>query len=166
MNIIKNIIYSIGITLVSVVLAFLLLTKATRADDFIEVDKLSVNYRLFRREGIEPMITYDGLNRQLDKGLNLNLDTTIMGYVYWNSSVLTMTDYDPVAKYGQFRTIGLQMQLGLRITEWLDVGYFHLSRHLMDTPQVNGQSFQQTDALELTLKLYSNPRLKVRDGIW
>lgn len=127
-----------------------------KADDIISLDAVDVTYQRFNEDGIEPMITYDGLNRKLGSSLGLQLDTTVFSYFYANFNVASMRDYYPEGDYGQYRTIGLQARLGMRLTEWLDIGYYHYSRHLMDTPEPDGQSYQQTDALEITIHLYKN----------
>lgn len=164
MKIIKNIILTILYSITAIALLFGFCVAASKADEIIELDSISIEYQMFKHKGIDPMITYDGLNRKIDTGLNLNLNTTVLSYFYWNSSIISMKDYDPVYDYGQFRTIGLQMRLGIRLTDWIDIGYYHLSRHLMDTPQPTGQSFQQMDAIEFKLKLYNNPHH--RNGMW
>jgi hypothetical protein len=146
-------------------LSLLALTPVVNADEIITLDKLNIEYLRYSPEGVDPFLTYDGLpNKALGYGLNLKMETTILSYLYWNSTVLSETDEDLATGWGQYRTIGLEMQVGIRLTQWLDVGYYHLSRHLMDTPQPNGQAFQRMDALQFTLKLYDNK--KIHEPVW
>lgn len=141
-----------------IALALLIGVSVAKADDVISLDAVDLIFQKHRADGIEPMITYDGLNRKLGSGLGMEVDTTVFSYLYANFNVFGMRDYYAEQDYGQFRTISLQAHLGMRVTEWMDLGYYHYSRHLMDTTQPEGQSFQQMDAFEVVLHLYPHPK--------
>ena len=102
--------------------------------EFIELDKLSVEYRDYFDGGSDPLITNNGIpNRTLGKGLDFNLDTNIFSVLYWNNKVHSMTDeiVNSGGK-GQFRAIGWKFDLGVRATPYLNIYYRHHSQHLLD----------------------------------
>lgn len=138
------------------VLLFMGLTA--HADDIVMLDKVDIEYFSYSSGSTDPLISYDGVSKGLGNSLNLKLDTTILSYLYLNSRVLGESDNS------QYRSIGLEMALGARLTSWLDLGYYHFSRHLLDTPIAYGQAFERMDALAITIKLYDAH--KTHDPLW
>ncbi len=121
----------------------------------IDLDEVKISYTSFFPGGRDPLISYNGLpDRSPDKQLDLHIDSTIANYLYWNSTVHSLTDqYASTGKSDQFRVIGLHMTVGLRLTNFLDVYYDHFSQHMLDTNYVYG-GFPVTDGIGFNLYLY------------
>jgi hypothetical protein len=140
----------------------LLITPAALADEFklIELDELRVDYIDFFPSGRDPLITHNGLtNRELGKLLNVEIKTTLLKYGYWRSLVNSMTDaYSDTHRDGQFRLVGLQMELGLRVAPFLDVYGWHHSQHLLDHPSTAIGGFPVQDGIGIRLYIFSKDR--------
>ena len=143
-----------------------LLSSISYAEEFhfVDLDEVSVKYISFFPGGRDPLITNNGLlDRELGKLLNLNIKTTIFKYGYWNSLVHSYTDaYSTTHFDGQFRSVGLNMELGIRITPFLDVFAWHYSQHLLDTSSINVGGFPVQDGIGINLYLY---RKEMHDSI-
>lgn len=115
---------------------------------------VSLEYKSFFDGGSYPLITDNGLNRVQDKEMQLNLNFDLLSYLYWDNVVHASTDRDPATGSSQFRLVGWQFGLGVRLTEWLKVGYYHHSQHLLDATLP--WRFPVQDALHLQIKVYSS----------
>ncbi len=136
------------------------------ADEFhlIQLEEVRVDYMNFLPGGRDPLLSYNGLpNRAPGKELDVHIDSTIANYFYWNNMIHSTTDvYTDTRKDDQFRVIGLNMELGVRLTSWLDVYYWHYSQHLLDTTYAYG-GFPVLDAVGIHLYLY---RKTTKDSIF
>lgn len=144
----------------SLVFASLLLFSGdSEADSLFELQQVALTYRSFFDGGVDPLITENPYlpNRAMGKELNLNVDTNILNYFYWNSVVHSMTDHEVGSDSGQFRMVGLEFGLGLdvrRIWEGLpvQVGYHHQSLHTLDS--ASPYHFPVQDSVELKIFVY------------
>lgn len=131
-NLIKSLIASFFVIL-AIAFAMVLIPKVAHSSTF-DVDNLSIKYMSYTNPGSDPLVTGNGLpNRGLNKHLSLNVDTSIYGYMYLNATVHSDTDYNTATDAsGQFRSIGLQTELGVRIFRQLDLFIHHHSQHVLD----------------------------------
>lgn len=137
--------------------------KICFGNEFFEVDELSIHYSSFFQGSQDPLLTQSGLpNRQLDKQLDLHLDTSVFQNIYWNNRIHSFTDNVINTNSGQFRAIGLSMNIGIKIFNWLDFGYTHFSEHLLDTTYQYG-GFPRQDGVEMIIYLINN---KKRDNLF
>ncbi len=148
-----------------VVIGTILACKGSRAADWLELDSVDIIYRSFLPGGVDPLITENPNlpNRTLGKELNLQMNTHMFDFIYWDAVVHSMTDevFVPDHTYsttGQFRMVGLELGLGIdfrRIYSQLPVsfGYYHYSRHVLDTVYGSGP-FPREDALEIKVHLF------------
>lgn len=134
------------------------------ADTIFRVKEVNVTYRSFFPGGTDPLITQNPAlpDRALGKELNLTVNTDFLKYLYWNNTVHSMTDIEAsTGAAGQFRMVGLETSLGIDLMRlWkvlpVSVGYYHFSRHILDSPGGLGH-FPVLDAAELKLQLYLAP---------
>jgi hypothetical protein len=129
------------------------------SDDFhiLELKEVYVDYLSFFKGGRDPLITQNGLrDKHLDKELNLNLNMNLFKYGYFNSMIHSMTDKDS-ADHGQFRLVGLKFETGIRLTNWIEVGYHHFSQHLLDYNSPN--AFPVQDAVQIRLFLLRTDKI-------
>lgn len=134
------------------------------ASDFriLQLDEVRVDYMSFFSKGRDPMITNNGLpDRELGKLLDMQISTTVLKYGYWRSLVHSYTDAVMNSEGGsQFRSVGLNMELGIRLFSQLDIFYWHYSQHLLDTTSDKIGGFPVQDAVGIHLYLYSSDRKK------
>lgn len=130
-------------------------------DDYVfNLERVFIDYRYFGSGGVDPLTTQNGLpGRELGSGLDLNFQTSIFQYLYWDNTVHSTTDrYIDSGKEGQFRTVGWKFRLGVRLHDNLDIGYYHHSEHVLDYARKD--PFPRRDGLELRFYLYNRkPRM-------
>lgn len=134
------------LTILIMVLACALAVQDADASDFhlLQLDELSVDYRNFAvlNDKARNLLTYPESPKE---GVNLNLNSSIAKVVYWNSTIEAMTTG------AQYKSIGLLMGLGVRISPYVEVGYLHHSQHVLDGRHPY-MKYPVEDSL--TLKLY------------
>ena len=145
-------------------LVFLLISYPAKANDLFELDKVQIDYKSFANGGHDPMIQDSGLvNRQADKYIDLGLDMSFL-YVFYFNNVVHGTSDTPITgtANGQFRTVGWQYELGVRVTDYLNVGMGHHSQHMLDYEGVN--HFPVENWVGFSVKLFESKREKGK--IW
>lgn len=60
--------------------------------------------------------------------LDVNINFRISPYTYFNNTIHTMSDQS------QFRTIGWEYTAGVHLSNQVDLGIYHYSQHVLDTP--------------------------------
>jgi hypothetical protein len=103
------------------------------------------HYAVLNDHAIDPMLFPEFPKEGLTLGVDMGL---IHNYGYWNIAVEALTTDS------QYRNVGLEMWLGFHLTHYLDLGYYHHSAHLLDTPQPFLPMFQHEDALNVKIYLY------------
>lgn len=139
---------------------FLMFPSISEARDFklIVLDEIRVDYINYFPGSREPALT-NGTNRELGNLLDLNVHTTILKYGYWRTLVHSFTtNYADNHQPDQFRLVGLQMEVGLRVTSFLDVYMTHYSQHLLDMPSDAIGGFPVNDGVGIHIYIYSNQR--------
>lgn len=127
----------------------------------IEVNEVSLTYRSFFSGAVDPLITENAYlpGHSLDKELNLQLNSSLLTYLFWNNTIHSMTDASPSAT-GQFRMVGWEFNFGFDISKVnrslpLSISYYHYSRHVLDTESSLGH-FPVADGIEVKLWLLKN----------
>ncbi len=120
-------------------------TQAAEPLQLLSLRETSVKYQQYFQGGVDPMITGE-VGGQLDKELNLNVNTDVLKYGFWNNTVHSQTDQF------QFRKIGWELQLGVRCGKYLDVYYEHYSQHFLD--YAGKGAFPRNDGVGIKLYLY------------
>jgi hypothetical protein len=143
-----------------IILIMLIIPNIGYSRDFkvIELDEIRVDYMKFADGGRDPALT-NGTDRELGMLLDLNVHTTLFKYGYWRTLVHSYTtNYADTHKPDQFKLIGLNMELGVRVTNWLDIYYSHYSQHLLDMPSEAIGGYPMNDGVGIHLYIYSNQR--------
>lgn len=137
-----------------IALACLLSATMALADyHLIDLQEVSVDAIQFFDGGNDPLITWNGLHHNVDKQIDLNINLKVSEVLYWDNKIHSMTDSNP-AGGGQFRLIGWNFRFGVTLSEYLQVGYYHFSQHLLDY-QLPGGAFPVLDGIEVRWKLYT-----------
>ncbi len=136
---------------VAVGLALGLVMLTTASADILELDSLYIDYKNFAiiNDKNRNMLTYP---EPAKEGINLGVDTTLLGFVYFNSVVESLTTD------AQYRSVGLDTRLGIRLSPFMEFGYYHHSQHVLDRPHSYVPKFLVEDALELKIYLYKARR--------
>jgi hypothetical protein len=108
-----------------------------------ELEEVSAQYKHFYPGARDPLF----YNSNPKEELNLTVNTTLLHYLFWNNRIHSMTNAS------QYYVVGWNLQLGVRLTPFLELGYDHFSKHLLDDKLPN-QRFPVTDAYFLNLYLY------------
>ena len=154
--------WAFRLALTWIALMAILLYKAgtVEAFDVLELREVTVIYRSYTAGSVDPLLTQNSYEpgRIVDKGLDLEVNSDVLGFFYWDNTVHSMTDRSAVDGPGQFRMVGLEWRLGLDVERLcgalpLSIGWWHYSRHLLDTRWGLGH-FPTADALEIKLKLF------------
>lgn len=137
----------------------LLLTQSVKAD-MIDLREVSIDYRNYFPGGRDPLITSNGLpNRGIGKGLDVNINSDILDWVYWNNRINSKTDYDTVGHGGQFRLVGWETAFGVHLSSYVDIGYYHHSQHILDAAY-KYDNYPVEDAIQIKLYLYRSKKDK------
>jgi hypothetical protein len=129
-------------------IALLALMTESRARDFslFETREVVLTYKRYVDEGRDPLIYPEDHKESLNLGLKID----VLKYGFWDSQILTQTTD------AQYRSIGLDTNLGVRLTPWLDVSFHHMSQHLMDRPHSFMHKYPVEDSVNVNIYLYRN----------
>lgn len=133
---------------VTVILASLLALRSEAADTFtnFHLDEVSLDYKNFAwiNDHARNSLIYPEHPKE---SINLNIDTTFLSYFLWNSTIESLTTD------GQYRGIGLETRIGVRLSEAFDVSYYHHSQHLIDRQHSFMDRYPVEDAIEIKFYL-------------
>jgi hypothetical protein len=134
--------------------------NCVKADDAMTLQELTLSTTRFFPGGVDPLVTENGLpNRQLGWHFDVNVNTTLLTYLYLDSRLHADTDSiiteNEDSINGQFRAAGLEFHFGINFTENLQLGYYHHSQHVLDTIS-NVGPFPRADGVELRYNLYKS----------
>lgn len=153
--------HRIRILLIAAIVFFTILLAAHKDSDasdysdykFLALNEARFQYLKFQDGDRDPLITDNGLpNRAMNTELNLFLKVDILKYFYFDNQIHSMTDKGIDGSNGQFRAVGWEYRLGVRVNEYVDVGYYHFSQHAMD--HTLPFHYPVKDAVELNIYLY------------
>lgn len=144
----------LALTISLAIVSGLFLISMAFGDSDIQLEQVYVGYKSFFPGGTSYLITNNGLpDREIGKEISLHVDAKFLEVFYWHTLVHGTSDlYSETGKGGQFRAVGLQMELGLRFTSFLDLEYHHHSQHVLD--QVGPFHFPVEDSIGFNLYLY------------
>jgi len=129
----------IGLTLLLVCCS-----EPIEAADLVELNEVSIQYKNFVSDGRD-LLVYPEVHRE---ALSLNVNTNFLSVLFWNNSIHTITTE------AQYRSVGLESRLGVRISRYLEVSYYHFSQHLLDRASATLPRFPVSDAVEVKLIIY------------
>lgn len=91
--------------------------------DTIRLTDAYMDYKQFLPNGFSP---YMPSSSDLNKEIDLHVNTEIFRYGYWNNQVWSLWDQ------GQVRWFGWEYEVGVHATSFIDIFYNHFSRHEAD----------------------------------
>ena len=91
------------------------------------------------------------------ESINVVINTNLLKYMFLNSTIESLTTGS------QYRSIGLELRLGLRVHNNLEFGYYQHSEHILDGTHSYMNKFPVEDAIEIKLFLY---RKEKKDSIF
>ena len=131
--------------------------------DVFELRELYLLHKKFGDGSRNPLIDDNGLeNRELDREVSLIWNMDILEYGYFDNKILSYVDrFKDSGESDQFRLVGWNLQLGIRLTGWLWVEYDHFSKHQLDN-EAPGK-FPVEDAFGIRVYFYKKD---YKDGIF
>lgn len=128
-------------------IAGLLAVQSSEAGEpwrLLKLDELSVDYRNYAlvNDKARNLLTYPEHPKE---ALRLNINSSLARVIGWNSTVESYTTG------AQYKSVGLETALFVRLSPSLEAGYYHRSQHVLDGKHPY-MKFAVEDAL--TLKLY------------
>lgn len=119
----------------------------------IDLNESSVNYQRFISDGRDPYI-YPSVHKE---AINLTTNMDVFRFFFLDTRVLSITDD------GQYKSVGLNLKLGIRFTDFLSIQYEHLSVHQLDSAQTIMPKYPVSDSVGFVLKFYQSP--SPREGL-
>ena len=110
----------------------------------------------------------DGSNladtREIGQEVDLDFNVDFLDdYFFWNNHVWSTIDrWEKTGKMGVFRNVGWNWRIGFRPCDYLEVGYWHFSKHMLDanySKAINDGKFPVEDALEIRFWLYKDGKI-------
>jgi hypothetical protein len=114
----------------------------------LDLSELSIDYKNFQmvNPNAHSVMTYPDPPKE---SVNLNLKTNLLIVGYWDSTVESWTTDS------QYRAVGLETRIGVRLTDYVDLGLYHHSQHVLDrAEQLPMGHFPVEDAVEIKIYLY------------
>jgi hypothetical protein len=153
MSRIKAAFFSIGLVLGIGFALFLFGTLISRvahaADSYhiIDLNELTLDYRNFAvlNPNARNMLIYPEPPKE---GINVGMKVDVLTYLYWDSQIEALTTD------AQYRAIGLETRLGVRVSHYLEIGYLHHSQHLIDRDHAYMNKYPVEDSIQVKLYLY------------
>ena len=136
-------------------LSFLIPSISLAEFHIIELEKLRIDYMWYKPGSRNPLITQNAYqpNRTMTSYLGADITTTVLKYGYVNTLVHSAVDGGLDGSWGQYRLIGLQVELGVRLLPFLDLFMYHHSQHLLDTEYSYGR-FPSEDAFGIHVNIF------------
>lgn len=148
----KSTLWAIALSLMIAALSILVGLRDAAAAGPFQLDEAGFEFKQFGDFARHPYFFEDNHPRQ---EVNFFFKNSLLNYGYMDVLAHSMTDEH------QFKVAGLNLNLGIRLFPWLDVGYEHWSIHLLDTTYPH-QGFGVRDALVFRV-FFVGPE-KRRDG--
>lgn len=133
-----------------VIIFFLAYTNVYAADIF-SLEEISLDYIKFQGARDYPISLLEG--QQLTDFVDLNINIDVLKYFYFNNkihSAESSTDGD----ISQFRVVGWEYRIGVRLLSFLDVGLYHYSEHVLDNNYPISLGSPEMTGIELRIYFY------------
>lgn len=136
----------------AVLFGYLLYLGQPADASWIDVERLSIDYIHYFPRGRAPLVTDNGLDdREPGNRLGLDLVFVLPVDFYIANRVESYSDHDWTNGGGQFRSIELQGEIGIRLFPQVDAYYHHRSAHVLDHSY--NQGFPVEDGVGIRLKV-------------
>lgn len=134
------------ISIVGVTIA--LWSGSAKAFDVIKLHDLYVDYKNFAmiNPNARDLLIYPDKPKE---SINLGIETNLFdGWGYSNLLVESLVDQT------QYRGVGAQYSIGVRLSPYLEIGLYHHSQHVLDRGNETLPRFSTEDAVQVKLHIY------------
>jgi hypothetical protein len=130
------------------------ITRVSRAEivDLNEVTLTYKNYQMVHKNNRHLLLWPEKPKEAITTTLNFD----ILKYAFWNNNIHAMTTDS------QYRSIGLETRLGIRILPQLDISFYHFSQHLLERAHSSVLPYPLEDAVEIRFNIFNKNK---RDSI-
>jgi len=111
------------------------------------------------------LVTSNGMHRELSKELSLVWNLDLGRYMYWDNKIYGLMDREPGEFSGQFRVVGWDFQLGVRLCSYLNFEYEHFSKHVLDYKYPT-EGYPSEDSFGIRLYLFRRDQPPADRSIW
>jgi hypothetical protein len=136
-------------------LLVVLISNEAYGADVFSLREFYLIHKKFGEGSRNPLIDEEVIeNRQIDREVSLHWNVDILKNCYWDNQILSYTDrFKDSQETDQFRLVGWHFQMGLRLTSFIDVGYDHFSKHLLDSKYPQSR-FPVEDSMYIRVDFY------------
>ena len=113
-------------------------------DEPVKLTKVELKWRNYTSDGRDSLI-YPHVHRE---SVELSLDTDVLRYFYFDSSVLGIQDET------QYRGISFTSHIGFRFFPWLRIEFEHNSQHVLDGQVETLPRFPVYDSVTAIFTIY------------
>lgn len=115
----------------------------------VDLNELTLNYRnyAYLNPYARNLLIYP---EHAKEGIDVGLKMDLLYYGFFDSQIESLTTD------AQYRSIGLQFGLGVRVSDYLNVGYWHHSQHVLDRGPVSYDKYPSEDAIEVRIFVYKS----------
>lgn len=125
------------------------------SDEYIGVEQMNIEYYEFKanRDPYVPL-----LDNKLKYRIGVNFTVHVLNFAYWKNFIATE------ARETRVETVGWKYEAGFRIAKYIDVFWFHWSRHQMENKGATydyaqgkkGNYFPVEDSIGLRINLITD----------
>lgn len=122
-----------------------LLTGIARAD-IVDLNEVTLTYKNYEmvHKGSRHLLLWPERPKE---AITTTLNFDILRYAYWNNNIHAMTTGS------QYRSIGLETRLGVRLFPQVDISFYHYSQHLLERAHPNVLPYPLEDAIEIRFNI-------------
>jgi hypothetical protein len=134
--------------LLAAVLVMLYSCQSNAADYHVwDLKEFTINYRNYA------LINDQARNALIypihpKEGIDVGFKSDVLGFGYFDNEIMSLTSDS------QYEAIGLDLRLGIRVSDYVQVGYWHRSEHLLDHHSDYLPRYPSQDALEVRIYLF------------
>lgn len=116
----------------------------------LELNEASIDYRSYQALGMgsRNLLIFPDTPKE---GININLNIDVLRFCFWDNEIQSLTTG------AQFKSIGLESRIGMRVTSWLEFGLWHRSQHVLDGVGSFDFNYPTEDSLQFKIYLYRKP---------
>jgi hypothetical protein len=132
--------------IIGLLLGLIVYPRLSSGSEFklIELSELSINYHNYVHPGRSLILNPEPMK----EALNVFIKTDLFKYGFMDTKIMSLTTPS------QYRTIALDLTLGIRIGTHFEVFYNHMSQHLLDRPHSTYDWFPVNDSIGINIFLY------------
>jgi len=137
------------------ILTLLIVSLNSYAFEVLSLDKVDITYRSYFPGGRVLLINNNTLpNKSPASYLGLGVNMNVFEVFRWDNTIHSYVDKDSVNGSSQFRTISWEFSIYISPMDFIDLGLYHHSQHVLDMN--NKFAFPVEDAFFLHINVYKS----------